>query len=75
MNSMAGQHSAEAEEERLLQRALEESKQEAPNDPNNPNTDNMTYEQLLELEENNGKVSKGLKSHEIYRIPEKTWMR
>jgi hypothetical protein len=44
MNSMAGAHSAEAEEERLLQRALEESKNDAPNDPNNPNTDNMTYE-------------------------------
>ena len=35
----------------------------------------MTYEQLLELEENNGKVSKGLKSYEVARIPEKTWMR
>lgn len=73
MNSLAGAHSAEAEEERLLQRALEESKVDA--DPNNPNTDNMTYEQLLELEENNGKVSKGLKSYEVARIPEKTWMR
>lgn len=35
----------------------------------------MTYEQLLELEENNGKVSKGLSSMDIYRIPEKTWLR
>ena len=35
----------------------------------------MTYEQLLELEESNGKVSKGLSTYEIYRIPEKTWMR
>ena len=42
MNSMAGAHSAEAEEERLLQRAIEESKNDA--DPTNPNTDNMTYE-------------------------------
>lgn len=75
MNSLAGAHSAEAEEERLLQRALEESKADAPNDPNNPNTDNMTYEQLIELEEANGKVSKGLKPVEISRIPEKTWMR
>ena len=35
----------------------------------------MTYEQLLELEETNGKVSKGLKGFEINRIPEKTWMK
>ncbi len=44
LNSLAGTHSAEAEEERLLQRALEESKQDVPDDPNNPNTDQMTYE-------------------------------
>jgi len=60
MNSILGGHSAEMEEERLLQRAIEESKNSAPHDPNNPNTDNMTYEQLLELEEKNGKVNKGL---------------
>ena len=62
MNSMMGQNGVEAEEERLLQRAIEESKtaEDAAN-PNNPNPDQMTYEQLLELEENNGKVSKGLK--------------
>jgi hypothetical protein len=59
MQSMAGQDSVEEEEQRLLQRAIEESKNDA--DPNNPNTDNMTYEQLLELEERNGKVRKGLK--------------
>ena len=35
----------------------------------------MTYEQLLELEEKNGKISKGLKPFEINRIPEKTWMK
>ena len=75
MNSMGGVNSAEAEEERLLQRAIEESKQGIQEDPNNPNTDNMTYEQLLELEEGNGKVSKGLKAFEINRIPEKTWMK
>ena len=75
MNSMGGVNSAEAEEERLLARAIEESKQSAPDDPSNPNTDNMTYEQLLELEENNGKVSKGLKAYEINRIPEKLWMK
>ena len=44
MNSMGGVNSAEAEEERLLARAIEESKQSAPDDPSNPNTDNMTYE-------------------------------
>ena len=35
----------------------------------------MTYEQLLELEENNGKVSKGLKANQIKKIPERTWMK
>ena len=39
---------AQLEEERLLQAALEESKQMA-HDPNNPDVDNMTYEQLMEL--------------------------
>lgn len=72
MHSMMN-NSAEAEEERLLQRAIEESKNDA--DPNNPNVDNMTYEQLMELEEANGKVSKGLKSYEISAIPESTWMK
>ena len=42
--------------------------------PGNPNVDNMTYEQLLELEENNGKVSKGLTPAQIRAIPEKMWM-
>ena len=60
MNSMLGVNSAEEEEQRLIQRAIEESKNDAPNDPNNPNVENMTYEQLLELEEKSGKVSKGL---------------
>lgn len=57
MNSMMANNSAEAEEQRLLQRAIEESKQDANVEPD---PDTMTYEQLLELEENNGKVSKGL---------------
>jgi hypothetical protein len=35
----------------------------------------MTYEQLMELEESNGKVSKGLKGYEIRQIPEATWMK
>ena len=37
--------SAEAEEQRMLQRAIEESKRD--NDPNQPDVDNMNYEQLL----------------------------
>lgn len=42
MNSMLMGNTAEDEEERLLQKAIEESKNEM--DPHNPNTDNMTYE-------------------------------
>ena len=70
MNSMLGSNAA-AEEERLIQRAIEESKADA--DPSRPNVDNMTYEQLLEMEEANGKVSKGLTPQQIASIPEKTW--
>ena len=33
----------------------------------------MTYEQLLELEEENGKVSKGLKPAQIAKLKEKVW--
>ena len=43
----------------MLQRAIEESKRDMPEQ--DPNVDEMTYEQLLELESSNGKVSKGLK--------------
>ena len=44
------------EEERAIQRAIEESRRGGnSNDP-----DNMTYEQLLDLGERVGKVSKGL---------------
>ena len=53
--------SAQAEEDRMLQMALEESKNDnAFSDPTAPDVDNMTYEQLLELGDNAGKVSKGL---------------
>ena len=50
------------DEERLLLRVIEESKEEAVFnlDPTSPDVDNMTYEQLMELGENAGKVSKGL---------------
>jgi len=43
-----------------------------PIDLNNPatiNPDNMTYEQLLELEEKMGKVSRGLPKEDIKKIP------
>lgn len=42
MNSLVGANGVEAEEERLLQQAIEASRGDA--DPNNPNTDAMTYE-------------------------------
>lgn len=44
MNSMLGANGAAAEEERLLQRAIEESKADANTDPSRPNVDEMTYE-------------------------------
>jgi hypothetical protein len=48
MHQGGGAEQARREEERLLQRAIEESKNEAlANDPNNPDVDRMTYEQLL----------------------------
>lgn len=40
-----GASGVEAEEQRLLQQAIEASRGDA--DPNNPNPDNMTYEELL----------------------------
>jgi Ring finger domain len=56
------------EEERALQRAIEESRRQNQNDP-----DNMTYEQLLELGDRLGKVSKGLTKEQIAKIPSKLW--
>ena len=53
------------EEDIQLQRAIEESKKDNP--------ENMTYEQLLELEERLGKVSKGLTKMQIAKIPSKLW--
>lgn len=51
---------AQQEEDAMLQRALEESRREAEGSMG-PNTDNMTYEQLLQLEQDNGgSVSRGL---------------
>jgi len=39
MNSMIGNTGVEAEEERLLQRAIEDSKNDDVIDPSNPNPD------------------------------------
>ena len=72
MRQGAGIDQAAAEEERLLQRALEESKNDAQ-DPDNPDVDRMTYEQLMELGENAGQVSRGYTTQEINRIPAKRW--
>lgn len=62
MMMMAGPHNPlqmlmqqSNEEERALQRAIEESRSQGP-----PNPDNMSYEQLMELGDRVGKVSKGL---------------
>jgi len=53
--------SAEQEEERMLMQAIEESKLDnGVNDPTSPDVDSMTYEQLLEMGDNAGKVSRGL---------------
>ena len=69
MNSV--QMHARAEEDRAMQRALEESKNSS--DPNNPNIDNMSYEQLLEYEEKQGKVSKGCTQEQIDSIEVLYW--
>ena len=48
MRAMQASNNA-AEEERLLQMALEASNVEPVHDPDNPDVDNMTYEQLMEM--------------------------
>ena len=53
------------QEQIQLQRALEESKQ------SNPNPDQMTYEELLELGNKLGVVAKGFKNEEIQMIPKR----
>lgn len=65
-----------AEEEHLMRRVIEESKEEANLnlDPTSPDVDNMTYEQLMELGENAGKVSLGLKQSQIDDIRTWTWI-
>ena len=64
---------AKREEDRLLQIALEESKQMI-SDPNSPDVDNMTYEQLLEMQDAAGKVSRGLSKSEIDAIKAFMWI-
>lgn len=61
-------HAAQRAEDEMLQKALEESRQVAGVQHMNP--DEMTYEQLLQLEEENGgRVKVGLTAAEIARIP------
>lgn len=52
------------EEQLLIQRAIEESKQASPLNP-----DVMSYEELLALSEKLGSVSKGLAPEDIERMP------
>ena len=66
-------HAHASEEDRILQQVMEESKQNV-SDPNQPDVDNMTYEQLLEMADNAGKVSKGLSQAEIDRIKAFMWI-
>lgn len=67
--------SAEQEEERMLMQAIEESKFDSGvNDPTSPDVDNMTYEQLLEMGDNAGKVSRGLSAFQISKIKSFAWM-
>ena len=55
----------------MLQRAIEESKEGGAE----PNPDSMTYEQLMELGERNGAVSKGLTRAQINAIRERAFVR
>ena len=64
---------SQEEEERILQMALEASNQEQVIDPNNPDVDNMTYEQLMELGENAGKISRGYTQEQINTIKVIVW--
>lgn len=43
-------------------------------DPNSPDVDNMTYEQLLEMQDAAGKVSRGLSKSEIDAIKAFMWI-
>lgn len=60
---MAEHNDEFAEEQMMLQKAIEESKKETTN------ADAMTYEELLALSDQLGHVSKGFSSAEIELIP------
>ena len=67
LRNEAIEREAQFREQEMLQRAIEESKNDIPQ---YFNTDHMTYEELLALEEENGgSVSKGLKPSQILKIP------
>lgn len=61
-------HDSTLQEQMQLQKALEESKK------SNPNPDNMTYEEMLDLGEKLGKVQKGFTEELIKKIPKKKVM-
>lgn len=70
MQAQAHDHNMQAEmeakrEQEMLEKAIQESLKE------NPNPDVMNYEQLQELEERIGSVSKGFSDIEISLIPSK----
>lgn len=44
------------------------------NDPHNPDVDNMTYEQLLAMQERSGIVSRGLTKAQIDSIRSQNWV-
>ena len=77
LHAGAGVDQAQAEEERLLQRAIEESKNDAGAmaDPNNPDVDRMTYEQLMEMQENAGHVNRGYTKDQINSLQSRMWYR
>ena len=54
----------------MLQQVMEESRRTA-GIQNQPDPDNMSYEALLALDQNN--VSKGLSKEQISAMPEKVW--
>jgi E3 ubiquitin-protein ligase BIG BROTHER and related proteins len=60
-------HHFEPDEEQIMRQVLEESKQDEVN------PDNMSYEQLLALGDQVGKVSKGLSQARISAIPSFNW--
>ena len=56
---------AQEEEQRLMEQAIQESMRE------NPNPDVMSYEQLSELGEQIGSVSKGYTEQQLNKLPKR----